>query len=171
MPNKTIYVSDSDLPLFQRAQELAGGNLSSAITAALRKYVDLKDGRSEGYEEVTVHVGPAKGGRKQRFMGMLVGQWASPGWSQVYRVYRTRTGKFVLHSARSPEWASRDGEGNPVGGWRSWFGVGNLTYTYTAGDSTLEVFDSLEQMRDRIPPQFYEMLATIANPVVEDLDI
>jgi len=28
---RTIYVSDGDLPLYQRAQELAGGNLSSAI--------------------------------------------------------------------------------------------------------------------------------------------
>ena len=41
MPNKTIYVSDGDLPIYQRAQELAGGNLSSAITTALRRYVDL----------------------------------------------------------------------------------------------------------------------------------
>ena len=34
VPNKTIYVSDGDLPLYQRAQELAGGNLSSAISRA-----------------------------------------------------------------------------------------------------------------------------------------
>lgn len=31
MPNKTIYVSDDDMPLYQRAQELAGGSLSSSI--------------------------------------------------------------------------------------------------------------------------------------------
>ena len=40
MPNKTIYVSDGDLSLYQRAQELAGGNLSAAISAALRRFVD-----------------------------------------------------------------------------------------------------------------------------------
>ncbi len=34
MPNKTIYVSDADLPVFQRAQELTGGNLSAAISKA-----------------------------------------------------------------------------------------------------------------------------------------
>ena len=35
VPNKTIYVSDDDLPLFQRAQEIAGGKLSTAIAVAL----------------------------------------------------------------------------------------------------------------------------------------
>ena len=29
VPNKTIYVSDGDLPIYQRAQELAGDNLSA----------------------------------------------------------------------------------------------------------------------------------------------
>ena len=48
VPNKTIYVSDGDLPLYQRAQELAGDNLSAAIAAALRRYVDVEEGRREG---------------------------------------------------------------------------------------------------------------------------
>src|SRR6266581_2750040 len=54
VPNKTIYVSDGDLPLYQRAQELAGDNLSAAITAALRRYVDIEEGRREGFDEITV---------------------------------------------------------------------------------------------------------------------
>jgi EXLDI family protein len=169
VPNKTIYVSDGDLPVYQRAQELAGGNLSSAITTALRRYVDLEEGRREGFEEITVRVGP--GGRKQRFMGLLVGQWANSSWSQVYRVYSTRTGKFALHTEKSPEWASRDEKGNPAG-WRGWIGLGNLTYTFSSGESTLEVFDSLEQMRDKVPPQLYEIVAgSVGAPTVEDLDI
>lgn len=170
MPNKTIYVSDGDLPLYQRAQELAGGNLSSAISAALRRYVDVEDGRREGFEEITVRVGP-RGSRKQRFVGIRIGEWANADWSRHYSVYQTRTGKFVLHTQRSPEWASRDAEGNPAG-WRSWFGLGSFTYMYTAGEATLEVFDSVEQMRDKIPPQFYEVLAAnVTNPTVEDLDV
>ena len=44
MPNKTIYVSDGDLPVFQRAQELADGNLSQAISRALRRFVDVEEG-------------------------------------------------------------------------------------------------------------------------------
>ena len=58
MPNKTIYVSEGDLPIFQRAQELAGGNLSSAIARALRRYVDLEEGLREGFDEIIVRVGP-----------------------------------------------------------------------------------------------------------------
>ena len=72
MPNKTIYVSDDDLPLYKRAQELAG-NLSSAISIALRKYVELEEGRLEGYDEITVRVGPGAG-RKQRFSGVLLAE-------------------------------------------------------------------------------------------------
>ena len=61
MPNKTIYVADDDLPLFQRAQELSGSNLSATITRALRRLVELEEGKLEGYEEITVRVGPGAG--------------------------------------------------------------------------------------------------------------
>ena len=55
---------------------------------------------------------------------------------------------------------------------RGWIGLGNLTYTFSSGESTLEVFDSLEQMRDKIPPQLYEIVARSSEtPSVEDLDI
>ena len=172
MPNKTIYVSDGDLPLYQRAQELAGGNLSSAITTALRRYVDLEEGRLEGFKEVTVRVGP-KGDRKKRFVGTLLGEWGTytNAREEMYRVYGTRSGKFVLHVQKSPEWAGRDADGNPAG-WRSWLGLGNYNWTFSSGESTLEVFDSVEQMREKIPPQLYDMVvAAVTEPSVEDLDI
>ncbi|GAB3992480.1 hypothetical protein GCM10029992_01520 [Glycomyces albus] len=76
MPNKTIYVSDKDLPLYERAQELAGGNLSKAISTALRKYVETAEGRLEGYQEITVKVGvgPGRKRRRQRFTGVKLGE-------------------------------------------------------------------------------------------------
>ena len=102
VPNKTIYVSDGDLPIYQRAQELAGDNLSAAIAAALRRYVDVEEGRREGFDEIIVRVGPGKG-RKVRFVGVLLGEWLNTSYSRVetFRVYRGRTGKFVLHIERS----------------------------------------------------------------------
>ena len=172
MPNKTIYVSDGDLPIYQRAQELAGGNLSSAITTALRRYVELEEGRVEGFKEITVRVGP-KGARKQRFTGMLLGEWGtySNSREEMYRVYGTRTGKFVLHVQKSPEWAGRDADGNPAGG-RSWRGLGNYNWTFSSGESTLEIFESVDQMREKVPPQLYDIVAGAASqPTVEDLDI
>jgi hypothetical protein len=74
MPNKTIYVSDADLPVFQRAQELVGGNLSAAISKALRRLVEVEEGRLEGYEEITVRVGVGAT-KLQRFQGVLLVDW------------------------------------------------------------------------------------------------
>ena len=172
MPNKTIYVADGDLPIYQRAQELAGGNLSAAIVAALRRYVDVEDSRREGFDEIVVRVGPGKG-RKVRFTGVLLGEWANSTSSRwdTFRVYRSRTGKFVLHIERSADYRMVDAEGKPAG-WRGYLGIGNISYGNSPGESTLEVVGSLEELRERIPPQLFEMVAGPAQqPPVEDLDI
>ena len=129
VPNKTIYVSDGDLPLYQRAQELAGDNLSAAITAALRRYVDVEEGRQEGFDEIIVRVGPGKG-RKVRFTGVLLGEWLHydvTAASRRFRVYRGRKGKFVLHIERSPDFTVVDDEGKPAG-WRGYLGIGDISY-------------------------------------------
>ena len=172
VPNKTIYVSDGDLPVYVRAQELADGNLSAAIAAALRRYVDVEEGRREGFDEVVVRVGPGRG-RKVRFTGVLLGEWVNTSYSRVetFRVYRGRTGKFVVHVERSPDYSMVDAEGKPAG-WRGYLGIGNISYGTTPGDSTLEVVESLDELRERIPPQLYDSVATSARqPAVEDLDI
>ena len=172
VPNKTIYVSDGDLPLYLRAQELAGGNLSAAIASALRRYVDVEEGRREGFDEVVVRVGPGRG-RKVRFTGVFLGEWVNTSYSRVetFRVYRGRTGKFVLHVERSPDFSMVDAEGKPAG-WRGYLGIGNISYGTTPGESTLEVVESLDELRERIPPQLFDSVANSARqPAVEDLDI
>ena len=172
MPNKTIYVSDGDLPLYQRAQELAGDNLSAAISAALRRYVELEEGRREGFDEIVVRVGLGKG-RKVRFTGVLLGEWATSTSSryETFRVYRGRKGKFVLHVEHGAGFTMVDDEGKPAG-WRGHLGIGNVSYGSTPGESTLEVVATLEELRDHIPPQLYDMVAGPAQRApVEDLDI
>ena len=128
MPNKTIYVSDGDLPIYERAQELAGNNLSAAIAAALRRYVDVEEGKREGFDEIIVRVGLGKG-RKVRFTGVLLGEWlnTSPSRVENFRVYRGRKGKFVLHVERSADYTVVDAEGKPAG-WRGYLGIGNISY-------------------------------------------
>ncbi len=70
MPSKMIYVSTEDLPLYERAQVLSGGNLSATVTEALRSYIEMKEEHEAGYEAITVPVG--KGARRrQRFYGVL----------------------------------------------------------------------------------------------------
>ena len=173
VPNKTIYVSDGDLPLFQRAQELAGGNLSSAIAKALRRYVDTAEGLKEGFDDVVVRVGVGSG-RKVRFTGVLVGEWVDSRTRRAdhYRVWRGRTGKFVLHIERQPDYWSVDSEGKDVAGWRSWMGVGDVRYGGSPKESTLEVLASLDELRDKVPPELFDMVARSARqPTVEELDI
>ena len=104
VPNKTIYVADADLPVFERAQELTGDNLSATIVRALRRLVDIEEGRTEGFEEITVRVGTGAG-RRQRFVGVLLVEWSrsTSEREETYRVYRSRSGKYVLHLKRSSE--------------------------------------------------------------------
>jgi EXLDI family protein len=173
VPNKTIYVSDGDLPLFQRAQELAGGNLSAAISRALRRYVDTAEGLQEGFDDVVVRVGVGSG-RKVRFTGVLVGEWVDSSTRRMERsrVWRGRTGKYVLHVERQPEFWTVDSEGKEVAGWRSWMGVGDVRYGGSPKESTLEVVDGLEALRDKVPPELFDMVARSARqPTVEELDI
>jgi EXLDI family protein len=171
VPNKTIYVSDGDLPLYQRAQELGGGNLSAAITVALRRYVEVEESRREGFDEIIVRVGPGKG-RKVRFVGILLGEWLNTSANRVeaFRVYRGRSGKVVLHTERSPAFTMVDADGKPAG-WRGHLGIGNVSYGNSPGVSTLEVFESIEELRERIPPQLFDMVADSGRPEIEDLDI
>jgi EXLDI family protein len=172
VPNKTIYVSDGDLPIFRRAQELAGDNLSAAIAAALRRYVDVEEGKREGFDEIRVRVGLGKG-RKVRFTGVLLGEWVNSSLNRVetFRVYRGRTGKYVIHVERSPDYTMVDAEGKPAG-WRGYLGLGNISYGSAPGESTIEVVETLDEVRARVPPQLYEMVAGFAQqPTVEDLDV
>jgi len=172
VPNKTIYVSDGDLPVYQRAQELAGGNLSAAISAALRRFVESEEGRREGFDEIVVRVGPGKG-RKVRFTGVLLGEWLNTNANRVegFHVYRGRSGKFVLHIERSADYAMVDAAGKPAG-WRGYLGIGSVSYGSSPGASTLDVYESIEDLRERIPHQLYDIVAFSAQqPPVEDLDI
>jgi EXLDI family protein len=173
VPNKTIYVSEGDLKLYQRAQELAGGNHSAAIAKALRRFVDVQEGLREGYDDVVVKVGIGSG-RKVRFTGALVGEWVDSRsrTADHYRVWRGRAGKFVVHTERSADYWSVDADGKPVVGWRSWLGVGDVRFGSSPKESTLEVVETLDELLLMVPPELFDMVSRAARlPTVEELDI
>jgi EXLDI family protein len=172
MPNKTIYVSDDDLKLFQRAQELAG-SLSAAIVTALRRYVDTEEGRLEGYDEITVKVGPGPG-RKQRFVGVLLGEWGRTNMKtvEIFKVYRSRSGKFVVHTERSGDATWSGMQGSFRENWRAYLGLGEQHWGATTGERTLQVADTIDELRKLIPAELFEMVESAArHPPIEDLDI
>ena len=196
MPNKTIYVSDDDLPLYERAQALAGGNLSAAVSRALRRFVDDQEAREGGFQQVTVQVGSGRDRREQRFSGVLLGEWRHPTAErriERFRVYRTPKGKFALHTSRMPDWAAWSDPETWRGGWHwdwnrsprgaDWRDLKQefkdtlrreaaRGFFWGPNEESLDVADSLEELRDRMPAEFYDtLLGDAANPDVEDLDI
>ena len=172
MPNKTIYVADGDMPLFQRAQELSGSNLSATIAQALRRLVELEEGKLEGFDEITVGVGPGQG-RRQRFVGVLLAELGRSTKDRVeqFHVYRSRTGKYVLHTEKSEEAVWTAGPDGKAQGWRKHFSS-DQQWGSTPPTATLEVFDSIDELRPRIPAELFEMVSAAADqPAIEDLDI
>jgi EXLDI family protein len=175
MPNKTIYVSDDDLLLYTRAQELSGQNLSATISAALKRYVEVEEGRREGFDEITVKVGPGAG-RKVRFTAVLIGEWgrSTAKTVEIYKVYRSQKGKYVLHLERSPDHTWTAGNEPSPGGWRTLINAfsPNQTWGTNSGDATLDVYDTVDQLREHIPDELYALIQGMLNsPAVEDLDI
>lgn len=173
MPNKTIYVSEADLPVFERAQELTGGNLSAAISRALRRLVEVEEAGQEGFEEITVRVGPG-GTRIQRFLGVLLADWSrstGSGAVERYRVYRTRNGRFAVHLSRGKEHVWSAGKDGQLTGWRKHFAA-DQQWGELPATASLKVHDTLEELREAVPPELAEVLAVYdTEPEVEDLDI
>jgi EXLDI family protein len=176
VPNKTIYVSDDDMPLYRKAQELAEGNLSAAISIALRRYVEIEQGRQEGYDEIVVRVGP-RPGRKQRFTGVLFGEMtrSTNQGMETYRVYGTRKGKYVVLLERTEQWKMQGPDAEKYeSGWRAWVGnwSSNQAWTVSPAESILRVAETLDELRELVPPELYDMVAASADqPVIEDLDL
>ena len=52
--NKTIYVRDEDVPLWDRAKELAGDKLAPVIMEGLRAFVAKKEAEQRGFERIEV---------------------------------------------------------------------------------------------------------------------
>jgi len=166
MPNKTIYVSDADLPVFERAQELAGANLSATITNALRKLVEERAKSALGMHEVEVKVGKVAYTYK-RFTGRLIAKGrvrdrkASP---KVFEVYQTAKGKLAVYTKVAPEdWSFL---ANPVT-------AGNAgAWMADEGEYSLEVYETVEDLKGHIPDELYDaVVQTLSGNTVEELDI
>lgn len=180
MPNKTIYVSDDDLPLLQRAQELTGTNLSAALVTALRRLVQVEEAKQAGFDEITVKVGVGQVSIK-RFLGVALGEWNSTTneGEETYSLFRTGKGRLAVHHARSelhaPVGPSAERSRKWSSGWRGWVGdwSPDQAWMRTPAQATFFVVDTVEELEALLPPELYEVArqAIVNEPVVEDLDI
>ena len=173
MPNKTIYVADADVPLFEKAQALAGGNLSAAIAHAIRQYVAASEpegGEGAGAGEVILTVTENDMPVKKRFRGRLLATQrvkGGHGASEVqYRVYQSEKGRFVVWSRTSPNysgewWRARSRQ---PGGWDG---------EWWRGESRLDIFDTVEDLPGNIPEVLYARVLRVVETgsEIEDLDI
>jgi EXLDI family protein len=94
---------------------------------------------------------------------------------EIYRVYRTRTDKFVVHYQRSAAHVNtgRNAEKYRTG-WRAWVGdwSANQSWTHIPADSSLRIAGDLDALREIIPSELHELVLDAVNqPAVEDLDI
>lgn len=101
MPNKTIYVSESDVSLFEEAKNIAGEALSSVIARSLREYVTRNKDLSKGMKEIAISVGTPGAEQEKRFIGAVTGKWQGFSddrqWWMNATLYRTQKGNWAVY--------------------------------------------------------------------------
>lgn len=181
MPNKTIYVSDDDLPLLARAQELTGAALSATIVTALRRLVDVEEGKRGGFDEITVRVGTGRSRRTVRFIGTTLAEFSNSTANgyETYAVYRTSKSRFaVLHSTTeqySPVGPNAEKTRKWSTGWRGWVGSwsSDQSWLHIPAKAVFTVVDTVDELEGQLPDELFQVvLENVAqDSVIEDLDI
>jgi EXLDI family protein len=134
-----------------------------------------------------VLVGTAGIHKQKRFTGTRLARWlqkrAHGKGIEILNVYRTAGKRFALHTRTMPDWQESFGDPEQVGDPNNW-GVGNgflqkiLSWGYdweafmVSGDYSLEVFETLEELKARIPADLYKVVTQVMDaPEIEELDI
>ena len=169
MGNRTIYVSEKDESLFERAKEIAGEALSSVIARALREFIARHEEKEKGMKEITVKVGKHNSQREQRFIGKEIGKWSGFSddkvWLMDTKIYHTQKGNWAIllrHSTKATLLTNPDA-------WRK-----NAEYLEDATKTELIVEDSLIQLKEKLPSSLYSTIEDISKQhesPVEYLDI
>lgn len=169
MPNKTIYVSEQDAPLFDEAKDLAGEALSSVIVRALKEFVSRHKEKAKGMKDVKLMVGKYNAEREVHFIGAVMGEWKGfsddKEWWMAATIYQTQKSNFAVYLttvAKATLLTNR----------KAWKESGD--YLLDPRDSELIIGSTLQEFDDRLPSELYQALKHLLekneNPV-EYLDI
>ncbi|HEY6287781.1 MAG TPA: EXLDI protein [Ktedonobacteraceae bacterium] len=181
MPNRTIYVADADLPIFEKAQKLAGDNLSAAIAQALHYFVEKEEAKSSGFEEITVKVGKGRPYLTKQFRGRLLGKRrirVQKGTRLLTLVvYLTAKGRFVIYTKNTASWSDWSKSSMTSAGDWNWdwdYDWSNYDWSsyFEDDEHRLDVYNTLDELKDNIPEELYESIMRYNNGEdVEILDI
>jgi EXLDI family protein len=183
MPNRTIYVADADMPIFEKAQKLAGDNLSAAIAHALRTFVEREEARQSGYEDITVRVGKGRPFLQKQFSGRLLAKRhiriSNYARMLTMNVYQTAKGRFVVYTKNQPNWSgwsqpwSKQSEHHQTrsGDW-DWSQNWDWSTYQDDDEYRLDVYESLDQLRENVPEELFDAVNRyLKGDDVEYLDI
>jgi EXLDI family protein len=186
MPNRTIYVADVDLPVFEKAQKLAGDNLSAAIAQALNYFVEREEAKRSGFEEITLKVGKGRPYLTKQFRGRLLAKRrirVQNGTRLLTLVvYQTAKGRFALYTKNTVNWSdwSKSSKWSKKSATdRDWdwdWDYDHSSYDWSSYSEDVElrldVYDTLDDLKDNIPEELYESIVRYNNSEdVEILDI
>lgn len=179
MPNKTIYVPDADLNVFDQAQNVSGKNLSATIVQALRYFIKIGEGK--GFEHVEVSEGENGFYKRKRFIGRELASASvndeNASLTTNYVVYETVHGRFAIFitiekklplelsierelERRIMERIAGEGKGRMPAPKED-----NGTVTRR----TLEIYDSIDMLAGHVPGDLFRALHDIRDG--EFLDI
>ncbi|MEV6273992.1 EXLDI protein [Nocardia sp. NPDC051832] len=124
------------------------------------------------FAEITLNVGPG-GHRSQRFVGKQVGEAREVTKVGVTatRIFVSRKGKYVVQTQQS-DWQDFTVLTNWTRDWKNWRNLIGLGDNEGAGDFTVDVVDTLDELRTRVPSKVYREVADVVqNPGSQDLDV
>ncbi|MFC4618816.1 EXLDI protein [Camelliibacillus cellulosilyticus] len=166
MPNKTIYVTEADLPVFNRAQELAGNNLSATIAEALRRFIEAEEAKDKGFEEITIKVGENGTYQKKRFIGKELARTQNliddhPKVAKVWIVYETAKHRYALYTKEMKDPTDSLMQAKISQKMMEQFGIDqeeSFPFSLNTNKYQLDVFDAKEDLKPHIPDALYELL-------------
>lgn len=107
--NKTVYLRDSEISIWEKARELAKDKLSHVIVEALKKFISEKQSALNGYKRIEISFNDHKDNdlpKRKAFQGRWLISIEDPlfvtredsYYSRVYAVAETQKGAVAIYS-------------------------------------------------------------------------